>query len=117
MPPAGKNSNIVKAVGARIRELRKARRMAQKTLAAKAGISVSFLSMIERGERAPHIETIGHLADALGVAVPALFDDGRRLRLPHPSYERLIEFAARHQLAQEDIDRLLRIGEAALRPS
>lgn len=116
MASAKKNS-IVKAVGARIREFRKTRHLTQETLANKAGISVSFLSMIERGERAPHIETIGHLAEALGLAVPVLFDEGKKIQFHHPSYERLIEFAARHQLAPQDIERLLKIGEAALRPS
>ena len=115
MPP--KKNSLVKAVGSRIREFRKTRRLTQEVLAGKAGISVSFLSMIERGERAPHIETIGHLADALGVAVPVLFDDGRKLNFAHPCYERLVDFATRHQLAPQDIERLLKIGEAALRPS
>jgi transcriptional regulator with XRE-family HTH domain len=47
--------------------------MTQEDLAERADISVSFLSMIERGERAPHIETLAQVAAALGVEIAELF--------------------------------------------
>jgi transcriptional regulator with XRE-family HTH domain len=58
--------------------------MTQEDLAEKADISVSFLSMIERGERAPHIETLASIAGALEVELAELFlaarEAGKRKR-------------------------------------
>lgn len=47
--------------------------MTQERLAERAEISVSFLSMIERGERSPHLETLDRLALGLEVGVEVLF--------------------------------------------
>jgi transcriptional regulator with XRE-family HTH domain len=62
-------------VGRRIRELRESRRppLTQDALADRAGISVSFLSMIERGERCPHLVTLEQLATALAVELRDFF--------------------------------------------
>jgi ribosome-binding protein aMBF1 (putative translation factor) len=70
------NVDVVRQLGIRIRELRTTRskgRMTQEDLAEKADISVSFLSMIERGERAAHVLTLQRLADGLGVEMAELF--------------------------------------------
>jgi len=66
-------SNIVTAVGRRVRELRIMSRLTQEQLAERAQISISFLSMIERGERAPHLETLQKLAAGLEVQIEELF--------------------------------------------
>src|SRR5690606_41094599 len=66
-------STIVSAVGRRVRQLRIRAGMTQERLAERAEISVSFLSMIERGERSPHLETLERLAMGLEVPVEALF--------------------------------------------
>jgi transcriptional regulator with XRE-family HTH domain len=66
-------SNIVDSVGRRVRQLRTQAGMTQERLAERAEISVSFLSMIERGERSPHLETLDKLANGLQVPVDALF--------------------------------------------
>src|SRR4029077_2407764 len=57
---------VVREVGRRIRNLRTSRpsRMTQEDLSERARISVSFLSMIERGERSPHLETLAAIAEA-----------------------------------------------------
>ena len=56
-------SELGKRIGQRIRELRTQRpeRWTQEELAERARISVSFLSMIERGERVAHVETLAAL--------------------------------------------------------
>jgi transcriptional regulator with XRE-family HTH domain len=46
--------------------------MSQKALADRVGISVSYVSMLERGQRSPPLETIEKMAKALGVAPAAL---------------------------------------------
>ena len=53
------------AIGRRIREFRKAKRITQEELAERAGISLSFLGHIERGTRKASVETIYHLMIAL----------------------------------------------------
>jgi transcriptional regulator with XRE-family HTH domain len=67
--------SIALKVGRRIRELRERHRPAltQDALAERAGISVSFLSMIERGERCPHLVTLEQLATALAVELREFF--------------------------------------------
>jgi transcriptional regulator with XRE-family HTH domain len=45
------------------------RAMSQATLAEKAGISVPFLSDIERGNKWPYMDTLISIADVLGVDV------------------------------------------------
>jgi transcriptional regulator with XRE-family HTH domain len=64
---------VIRQLGQRIRELRRILSLTQEELAARAGISVSFLSMMERGDRVPHIETLAKLADALRVPLPEMF--------------------------------------------
>ena len=48
------------------------RKMSQETLAGKARLSVSYVSMLERGQRTPPLETLESLAKALSVSPLAL---------------------------------------------
>lgn len=106
---------ISTALGKRIRQLRQSRseRITQEDLAERAEISVSFLSMIERGERAPHIDTLARLAKALGVSVSELFlfagDEPESL---DPMLKPIAEFARSNSLTRRDIDRLLGVARA-----
>jgi transcriptional regulator with XRE-family HTH domain len=50
--------------------LRQKKQLTQEALAARAGISVAYVSMLERGQRTPPLETIDLLAKAL--KVPAI---------------------------------------------
>jgi transcriptional regulator with XRE-family HTH domain len=50
-----------------VRKLREKKKLSQKSLADKVGISVSYVSMLERGQRSPPLETIEKMAKALGV--------------------------------------------------
>jgi transcriptional regulator with XRE-family HTH domain len=43
------------------------RKLSQEALAAKAGLSVSYISMLERGQRMPPLDTLESLAKALAV--------------------------------------------------
>ena len=110
-------SEITKALGRRIRQLRQARpeRLTQEDLAERADISVSFLSMIERGERAPHIETLIHIASALGVSISELFlfaeTDGEPRALD-PMLKPVAEFVRSHSLTRRDIEKLLGVAKA-----
>lgn len=50
-----------------LKKLRKARGWSQERLASKAGISVSYVSMLEQGKRSPPLETLEVLGKALSV--------------------------------------------------
>ena len=50
-----------------VRRLRAEKKLSQKALADKVGCSVSYVSMLERGQRSPPLETIEKVAKALGV--------------------------------------------------
>jgi transcriptional regulator with XRE-family HTH domain len=60
--------------GFQISNLRKQRGLTQEKLAELSGLSVDFLSLIERGRRSPSFQTIERLAEALQVKVKELFN-------------------------------------------
>lgn len=60
-------------IGTQIKELRKAKKMTQVELAARAEISRSYLADVEAGRYNPSLETLSKLAQALSVEVSALF--------------------------------------------
>ena len=83
-------------------------RMTQEALSERARISVSFLSMIERGERSPHLETLSKIAGALEVPLAALFDD-QGFDGVDPMYRPLIEACRKYNLGKRDVDRLVSV--------
>ena len=46
--------------------------LSQEALAAKAGLSVSYISMLERGQRTPPLDTLESIAKALAVTATTL---------------------------------------------
>jgi transcriptional regulator with XRE-family HTH domain len=66
-------SQLRKSFGNRLRFIRDSRRMSQEEFAEFIGISVDFLSLIERGINAPSFETIEKIANCLQVPVAFLF--------------------------------------------
>ena len=61
------------AVGQRIRELRRARKLSLETVAARTDLSIGFLSQIERGLSSPSLRVLAVLADVLGIGIAGLF--------------------------------------------
>ncbi len=59
--------------GLRLKELRAARGMSMRSLAAKSGLSANAVSMIERGKTSPSVSTLYKLADALGIPITGFF--------------------------------------------
>jgi transcriptional regulator with XRE-family HTH domain len=103
--------SVVKDVGRRIRQLRLSRsaRMTQEDLSERARISVSFLSMIERGERSPHLGTLAAIAQALEVRIADLFlDDGDSGEV-EPIFRPLLDACRKHNLGKRDVDRLISV--------
>jgi len=69
-----KNIALVKALGARIRELRLQQEMSQEDLANEADIPLSQIGRIERGENNPTISSLYVIATALNVDLKQLVD-------------------------------------------
>src|SRR5205814_7175429 len=104
-------ASVVKEVGRKIRQLRLSRvgpKLTQEELSERARISVSFLSMIERGERSPHLETLSKIAGALDVPLATLFDDSTNDGVD-PMYRPLIEACRKYNLGKRDVDRLVAV--------
>jgi transcriptional regulator with XRE-family HTH domain len=60
-------------IGQAIQLARTKRQMTQAQLAQRAGISVSYLSMLERGRRDPPLSTLKQVADAIVMPLEILF--------------------------------------------
>ena len=99
-------------IGQRVRRLRKERRLSQKQLATK-GLSYSYISRIEAGERQPSLRTMRILARQLGVSLEHLetgalipADDERELRLSDAELELRLN---------RDLDKAARVFEEEVR--
>lgn len=66
-------SRILKAVGAQIRLLRKARKLSQEQLAERADLHYTMIGSVERGERNITLENLAKIAKGLGVPIRELF--------------------------------------------
>jgi transcriptional regulator with XRE-family HTH domain len=61
-------------LGARIKELRKAKGLSQDTLAERVGIDAKHLSRLEVGGSYPSLDTLERLAQVLGVDLKEFFE-------------------------------------------
>ncbi len=104
--------SVDREVGGRIRALRTAQGLSLENLATAAGLSIGFLSQIERGLSSPSLKVLAALADALGLSLGALFEP----RSPAPPAEQIVlheSERARLQLWRSGIvKQLLTPGEA-----
>jgi len=101
-------------LGPRIRALRETLLLNQEQLAERAGITHSYLSMIERGDRTPHVETLVSLAKALGIAVSQLLLDANEPRASsgQPPDLQLMAYLETLRLTPGDVNRLVAIAKA-----
>jgi len=107
-----KVTKIGMGLGQRIRERRRALFFSQEELARRAKISVSFLSMIERSTRLPHVKTLAAISEALGVALSQLFqglDESEGKAQPEVS---LIAYLETLNLNERDVEVLLLIAKS-----
>lgn len=101
------------ALGRRVRALREGLRLTQEEFAKRCEISVSFASLLERGERSPSYDTLLTIARALEVPVAELFrGDGAPLEAQDPSHARLLDFARRAHLSRQQVERFIAVGYA-----
>lgn len=59
---------VLRRLGERVRGFRRARGLTQEALARSLGLSVAYVSLIERGGRNPPVTTVVAIARALGVS-------------------------------------------------
>lgn len=100
------------ALGKRVRGLRESLRLTQEEFATRCGISVSFASLLERGERSPSYETLLTIARALEVPLAELFREGVSHEPHDPSHARLLDFARKSHLSRQQVDRFIAVGYA-----
>ncbi len=98
-----------KALGTRIRELRKARTWNQADLAEKAGVANRSIQQIESGEANPQLDTLLDIETALNEAVLVL-SEASALRRPSDDQLRGLIVSphdVRHQTVSAVLSRLL----------
>ena len=61
------------AVGQRIRDLRRSRKLSLEVVAVSTDLSIGFLSQIERGLSSPSLRVLATIADVLGIGIAGLF--------------------------------------------
>ncbi|MGA8890730.1 MAG: helix-turn-helix transcriptional regulator [Anaeromyxobacteraceae bacterium] len=67
-----RSASLAEKFALNLKSERLRRKLSQETLAGKAGLSVSYISMLERGQRTPPLDTLESLAKALGVGPASL---------------------------------------------
>jgi transcriptional regulator with XRE-family HTH domain len=70
-----KRDQVVRRFADRLRELRILRGVTQADLAAKAEVSVSYISELESGDTSPGIDLVARLAKGLGTSLADLLPD------------------------------------------
>mgnify|MGYP000091341370 CR=1 FL=1 len=68
-------------LGARVRELRKARNWTLEQAARQAGLARSTLSKVENGQMSPTYDALKKLAEGLEISVPQLFTPPQRAQI------------------------------------
>lgn len=101
-----------KKLGERIRKERLTLGITQEVLSEQAGISVSFLGQVERGERKPSLETVVNIANSLGVTVDFLLSDSYQTG-PRPLVDELT-FLIR-ETPEKDIKTVIEVTKTILR--
>ena len=66
-------ADLRRRFGTRLRQIRQARGLTQEKFAELIGISVDFLSLIERGINAPSFETLDQIGERLKLPLASLF--------------------------------------------
>jgi transcriptional regulator with XRE-family HTH domain len=86
-PLAPDDGNLATRIGARLRDLRQSKGLTLSALSAVSGVSVSYLSAVEKGVNLPSLQKLGTITAALGVGLPyVLAEEGeaqlKRAELP-----------------------------------
>ncbi len=97
-------------MAARIRRARERQSLTQEELAVRSGISVSFASLLERGERSPSYETLLQVAFALGVAPTELLGEADAASAFEPHVAQLNDFVAQNRLGPAEVEKMISVA-------
>ena len=75
MSPGTNDASLALRIGERLRALRKEQGLTLAALAGKTGVSVSYLSAVEKGINLPSLQVLAKLTEGLGVNIPAVVAD------------------------------------------
>ncbi len=101
-------ASTLAAIGERIREVRQARNMTLQMLAESTKLSVSMLSLVERGRASPSIGSLIVIANALGITMSDLIAE-------EPADNDIVVRASQHHVvetAKHVVRRLIRADRA-----
>jgi transcriptional regulator with XRE-family HTH domain len=104
--PVSTPDSVAEKLGAKIRRIRTAERLTLSELGEKTGLSVSFLSQVERGHNDPSINSLRKIANALGCPLTTFFED--RFRSAGPvvrKHERRVLFNTQSRLTYQILSR------------
>ncbi|HET59538.1 MAG TPA: XRE family transcriptional regulator [Chloroflexi bacterium] len=90
----------------RLRRTRKMSHMTLKDVSLKTGLSISFLSDIERGRTKPSLETVYKLAECYGISVHGLIPEGK-VKDTYPL--ELQETIRKHSIPQETAELMFQV--------
>ena len=65
-------SSLAARIGARLRGLRQANNLTLAKLAEQSGVSVSYLSAVEKGTNLPSLPILARITEALGASIPSV---------------------------------------------
>jgi transcriptional regulator with XRE-family HTH domain len=101
--PAGRSESDDASLfsGAEVRSLRKARNITLTELSKESGLSVGYLSQIERNVSTPSVKALTDLSRALGVTVSWFFNDGHQG--PKEEQDFVVRKANRRKLGYGDL--------------
>jgi transcriptional regulator with XRE-family HTH domain len=101
--PAGEApAAAIRYLGPEIRNLRKARGMTLAAVAAASGLSVGYLSLLERDRATPSINALHAISRALGVTISWFFEAGET---PEPERDIVVRRARHLGRAPESLPR------------
>ena len=100
-------------IGCNVRRIRKLQRLTQQQLAEKAGVSVHYISAIERGNQSPSLTTLGRISRALSVNLSVLIDNPAEQSKLDQLIEELVN-VMKANAREEDVAFLLDIVNAGL---
>ena len=104
---------ILTVFGARLKELRKERKMTQEEVAEKLGLHNSYIGLLERGERIPSLITLEKVARHFGIKASDLIligePKGRKLNLKQRELLYVI-----NETTQEEIKRIHKIAKIVI---
>ncbi|MCL2012906.1 MAG: helix-turn-helix domain-containing protein [Cystobacterineae bacterium] len=96
----------------RVRVLRESLSITQDELATRCGITIGFVSLLERGERSPSYETLWRISKALEVPIAELFFEAGLEKSEAYALDRLLRFAKTGELSAEQVERFIAVGYA-----